>query len=83
VRGRATRLSDGWCSFDVTAVRPLELVALETLLGRPDASPEAAADRDCVEWNAFRCSELVPEVDEDLRCAAAARALMVWFAACL
>jgi len=78
----------GGGSLDVTAVRPLDSVALEMLLERPGCSPLAAAvDRDSAVWRACLRSELVPEVDEDFRwaweAAAAALALEVWFAACL
>ena len=76
----------GGGSLDVTAVRPLDSVVLDILLDLPACSPRAfAAARESADWRAFLRSELVPEVEEDLRCdcAAAARALLVWLAACL
>lgn len=75
----------GGGSDDVTAVRPLLSVALEMEEERPAVSPRACAvvrvSGDC---RALLREEFVPEVEEDFRCeAAAARALVVWFAACL
>jgi hypothetical protein len=65
--GCAKRASVGGGSLEVTAVRPLEPVALETLLDRFDRSPLAAAARDSADWRTFLRSELVPEVEEDFR----------------
>lgn len=72
-------------SLLVTAVRPLDSVVEERLLDRPGCSPRAAAEAlDSTAARAFLRSEEVPDVEEDLRCAwEAARALVVWFAACL
>jgi len=58
-------------------VRALLFVPLEILLERPGLSPRGAG-------SACLRSELVPEVEEDFRwAAAAARVFAVWFAACL
>jgi hypothetical protein len=65
--GRARSASVGGGSLDVTAVSPLEPVALDMLLDRPGCSPLAIAARDSADWRAFLRSELVPEVEEDFR----------------
>jgi hypothetical protein len=92
--GFARSTSVGGGSLDVTAVRPLDPVVLsEILLDRPAASPRpaTAAYDSPIEVPCLLREPLLPEFEEDLRLAWAmawaacawARALVVWFAACL
>lgn len=62
-------------------MRPLEFVALDILLDRPDLSPLDASARDST---AFLRSPLLPGSEVGFRdVSAAAPALLVWFAAFL